>query len=258
MPTSITGIIGIEWEPQLHLVRFEGHAVFVRPTSKDFIHTSHVPSPRMIKLLIPTDIVPDRSAHGSMYLDSNGNLEVRSNPVTIEGLADEIRRCYEILQWVIKRIAEAVGPTYVLLPKTALTGDDSGPNKHINLSADIRSNPYRSKVQLKRAWGGGRRLHLTAPYNFRDYTGLMEVYRNAYAEAWSELMEKFPRIGKKATLQATTLSEEMDLNKLLSRIAAYAAADYIERWADEHPMTKPLVLGYSMTGEEFVSVRHLF
>jgi hypothetical protein len=206
-------LIGIEWEPQFTLLRYPNHSVYFKVTKKrkPFIHLEYT-SPEIYKLEqtfkrvfveLPlsynvklSNFVALKNWHIKnpyRYVSiDNINFEVITKPVTLDKLPNEMVKADQHLKKFCLKIEKLVGPLGVFLPTWEL--GFSQPSKHVNISSKkemefidiggkflretlkIAHNGFSSTINFKGECRiHQRRLHITVPYNFTDYKGLMEL-----------------------------------------------------------------------------------
>lgn len=163
-------IIGIEWEPQLTLLRYPRSAVNVVADSGDRI---------MLRVGKETITVKVGINDYSLGVDTAvSNIEIRTLPVPVSKLKEETRRVYLLLQEFIVRMAKQVGPVGVFLPETyhregvpeALL---IAPSKHVNFDLADFGHIDECLLHLKDTCTSKRpRVHICVPYNFTCYQEL--------------------------------------------------------------------------------------
>lgn len=111
--------VGIEWEPQLTLLNYPRLSVYVlmRSLSEDIkIEVKNMDNPfySHISLFIPPYLFSGTKRIG---IDKTVmNLEVRSRPVKLDNLKDEIEKCNMELAHFIEKLSSYVGPVGVFIP----------------------------------------------------------------------------------------------------------------------------------------------
>ncbi len=212
----------MEWEPQLTLLEHRNKKVNV------------VMGGGVRKIRVEKDIREDEEINVVVPFNlwwqhvtenDENNLELRSRPVTPKRFPEEVKRMDLVLETLIKKLAKGVGPIGVFLPTR---GDLS---KHLNISPvpedggniALPMPPSCTKQIIRRngSNSGERRLHLRVPYYWpiSAYLPIAEMHSIGEIQLhWHEVTE---RIGRR------------------------------------HPK-KPILLGYSYTGDRYVRVRGLF
>ncbi len=139
--SSVKTLVGMEWEPQLTLLKYPRKRVNVFLKGEWY----YCPEYHQDKCCVHTDedegevsiIVPDNSWWTSVTDDDCANIEIRTAPVTIKRFPAEVKRADRRLEEVVCRIAKFCGPTGVFLPTRR------GLSKHLNLSPANKLKPKR-------------------------------------------------------------------------------------------------------------------
>lgn len=149
-----------------------------------------------------------------------GNIELASWPVLLEGLSQEIERMESHLQRVVKSIAMQYGPTGAFLPASY-----KGVYKHFNVSFCNRwkdGKMFLSERNIPSINNLKRkRLHIKMSYGEGDYKSICELVVNMMKYKYNINFINY-------------LHEKSNL------------------------MVDPILLGYSMTGDSYITKTHLF
>lgn len=156
------------------------------------------------------------------YIDMQ-NLEFRTKKTRLPTLRAEIKRVEELelaplILDLARELDTAIG---VFLPMVV---GETAPSKHVSISLHdlFGSNPFSTRITLKASRTGWRkRVHITVPYNFTAYRELIEI-----------------------------ILENKEEGKAF-------VAEWLSRWADKNPMEEPLFVGYTQTGDFWVSMEGL-
>ena len=174
-------LVGIEWEPQLTLEEYPQKKVFVfEPYHLDKTATCGVDDCFGEKVVSLCPFYGSKKYSRISYDMPVHNLEVRTNPVTLRELPDEIAECQKQLAEFVIDLAKDVGGVGVFLPRSERKKMRDrrylNISKHLNLSVDIeRYTPTFPKrdvdleegIQIKASDPGypsSHRLHLKIPY----------------------------------------------------------------------------------------------
>lgn len=253
--------IGLEWEPQFTALRYQNMPVLFRYISDAKQWSISVEDyERDNDDVKEAVIVTVPKSHLSHELSIDGdNLEIRTLPVLLNVIEEEIDRAFDTLKGFSEKLFYVVGPLAVFLPASKLSNKGIRPvSKHVNYSfkqyAKSKSNPFRrSGISLdgslyKPSTGKnerGVRWHLFIPYNFMFYTKLAEVFVD-YGNT-GEVFEKL--LSEEKAEVSITAEDILHHNKCFAKIT-----DIVSKWHEQQPMDKPIMLGYVRTGK-FV-VRH--
>lgn len=264
-------LIGIEWEPQFTLLEYPNRPVdFIPLWSSDHQINSIKISPngKQISVLIREAVFKGylfkKYTYEHSYISTDPvkrNLEVRTYPVPVEDLPNQIQKCNRLLHKFILKMkqytSDGIG---VFLPKAILEVSDvisfydeedhrykfvthHIPSKHVSISFsdaynysnkgikldglnDLSQqlfhlkeynelNSFRSFIKSRFSTiDYNRRIHITVPYNFTDYQGILPVAK----QLW-----------------------ESNKNTWLKNYLAMAK--YIDNWAKNNEQKKPLLVG---------------
>lgn len=206
--------VGIEWEPQFTFLRYPQYSVHFKWTHGLQPEIVRQETRQVIVRVSPIcfyDEVADQDRWAGFRITLDGdNIEVRTVPVPLCKLPEEIARSNHLLKQFTLWLASRYGPVGVFFPRTiwsypavekipmgtgtvVLTGDNEmyrfaiALTKHVNVScipdmlatkhsvqAHVRENhlvvSWRNKLCLTR-----QRLHLRVPYTWSRYHDLPQI-----------------------------------------------------------------------------------
>jgi hypothetical protein len=208
-------LIGIEWEPQFTLLKWPTYPVYIKNTKKrigsvipqyfnadGYISKS---SYQRVSVEVPASYGVWRSTNAAYnnwnrknpyrYMSIDGtNFEIITKPVKIEKLSSEIKKADKHLKEFCGKLFKLTGPLGVFLPNWEF--GYGVPSKHVNISLDdmlllpksdnkflksligFKDRGFVSKIDLKgECHTHQSRVHITVPYNFDDYDGLLDFFQ---------------------------------------------------------------------------------
>lgn len=109
---------------------------------------------------------------------------------------------------------------------------------------------FRPKISFKdRVTDHSTRLHITVPYNFTDYSGLVDVGYYLYKKVY----EHENTLGRELNLSGSDrwTPHDIDVTPQCNKIVKF-----LDEWAKQNPMEKPILLKY-MKNKKLVTSRGL-
>ena len=158
-------LIGIEWEPQLTLLKYPEMPIHVLydpfRSAQDFTckysHNDNLKSKCDVIIFVP---------YKYKAMVDNANIEFRTPPVKLEDLPAAIKTEQDKMAALVKDIAKAQGPTGIFLPAYPCT-------KHVNVSMpEWNAELFKYNGCWKEGLYGDR-FHINVGYGFREYGKLM-------------------------------------------------------------------------------------
>lgn len=210
-------LIGIEWEPQFTFLNWPKHSVYIKntksrkgkvyPEPDQTILVKLEPCYQRVTVEVPPSFHVGRSTNvASNNWDANNqyqytsidgtNFEVITKPVKIEKLPSEIMKADKHLKDFCIKLVKLSGPLGVFLPNWEY--GFGIPSKHINISLDNVTLDMKSDRRFMKSRIGWNdkgfvskldikgecrlhqsRIHITVPYNFNDYSGLLDFFKQS-------------------------------------------------------------------------------
>lgn len=201
------------------------------------------------------------------------NIEFRTMPSSVKQLTNSIIISDALLRLFMEKLAGCIpGGIGVFLPKTTRSENTSysapdlfgiintekylefSPTKHVNISfpdtsiydpyfickSKLKVRNFLTKVKFKtRQPFSPKRMHITVPYNFTDYVGLVAVAYPMY-----ERVSTCPH----TVIHGQPVTDVVDQFNMV--------VEYLDDWARNNPMPTPILLKY-VRHEKIVNLKGL-